>query len=298
MAYTAPPGYPLSLPQRSRRYWDAARSGSSACAGSAPHTSSPAISSTRMPRRRRTRELWEVLEAFNHHLDVPRRRLDRISEVVEVQVNALVSGHRNAGGELVLGNSRNTGADDVPPNGPELRLPGLPPEHVRQPACRRSEAKHVGGDVIRLHDKLRVRVRAIAPPADLDGELPVILPRAFEVPRQQAQGRSRVEVRSLAHDKGIRAIAERRRQRDLRARPPAVSARKLQMERAVVSDPRVVGVVLVGATPITRGLTDVPLVAAERQPSGGLRYEIATAPGGRHGQHRAARGRQPIDCRR
>src|SRR5918993_819022 len=211
MAYTAPPGYPLSLPQRSRRYWDAARSGSSACAGSAPHTSSPAISSTRMPRRRRTRELWEVLEAFNHHLDVPRRRLDRISEVVEVQVNALVSGHRNAGGELVLGNSRNTGADDVPPNGPELRLPGLPPEHVRQ---------------------------------------------------------------------------------------PAVSARKLQMERAVVSDPRVVGVVLVGATPITRGLTDVPLVAAERHPSGGLRYEIATAPGGRHGQHRAARGRQPIDCRR
>src|SRR6516165_3623978 len=71
IAETDPAGNPLSLPQRSRMYWEIARSGSMAHAGRAEHTSATPVRNQWNSRRLPNLPLREVFEFINNNLIVP-----------------------------------------------------------------------------------------------------------------------------------------------------------------------------------------------------------------------------------
>ena len=97
IAWTVPPGNPLSVPQRSRPYCDIARSGSMACAEPAarPAAATRAAGTTGVSR--------EVFELLDDDLGPPLERLRAAPEHVEVHAHPLVARRRHSRGEFVLG---------------------------------------------------------------------------------------------------------------------------------------------------------------------------------------------------
>src|SRR5262245_36595649 len=215
MPCTGPPGNPWPLPQRSRRYCDTSRPGSSAAMGAHRHTTvASAAKHARRASPART-PLRQVLELLNDDLDITARCFGCVSEVVQVHAHSFGSWNGNAGGELVLGHGLCLCRGARAAHASERRAARLPSKTVCDRTGWRHEADDIGGDVVRLYDELRVADRPIAPLTELDIQLTVILIGALLVPRQQTHGRGRIETRRVADDERVGAIAERSRVDDL-----------------------------------------------------------------------------------
>src|SRR5262245_39542573 len=103
-------------------YWFMPRSGSIAAAGAAAQAAASAASMTRPVRSIRLRQ---VLELFNHDLDIAGGRLRGRAIVEQVHAHRLGTRHRHAGGELAPCDDRSAGADGL-----KERAVGLPAERV------------------------------------------------------------------------------------------------------------------------------------------------------------------------
>src|SRR4029453_6505002 len=102
---------------------------------------------------------------------------------------------------------------------------------------------------------------AVAPLADFDIQLTIVLLRALLVPREHAERRRRVEAAEIANGEGIGPIAEGARQDHFAAGPPPVTLTERQVHESVRIDPSVGGHVIIGATPIAWGVGPAPLRA-------------------------------------
>src|SRR5262245_7170905 len=167
-------------------YWSMPRSGSIPAAGAAAQV---AITTATATRRARSIPLRQVLELLNHDLDVPGGRLGRRAVVTQVNADRFGAWHRQAGRKLAPRDNPTTDANSLE-HGPI----GFPAKPVRQVAGRLVEAIDVRRDVVRLHDVLHILVVRVAPAADFDVELAVILLRAELVPRQEAKRCRRIET--------------------------------------------------------------------------------------------------------
>ena len=152
-----------------------------------------------------------------------------------------------------------------------------PAERVGHTSRGRREASHVRRHVIRLHHVLGIGNADVAPLADLDVQLAVILIRALLVPGEQAEDRRGIEPRRIADAECVGAIAERSGQDDLGARPAPVPLRQLEVEGAVCLGPGVRGIVVIVPAAIAGFVPDLPFVSAEREGLSGARGVAARA---------------------
>src|SRR5215813_4962500 len=90
IAETEPPGNPLSLPQRSRLYWETSRWGSRALAARVENTTAPTrnrLNSCCVPKLR----LWEVIEFLNHNFIFVLQRILFARNYKKCKINQFVS---------------------------------------------------------------------------------------------------------------------------------------------------------------------------------------------------------------
>src|SRR5215469_773165 len=106
MAETAPPGNPLSLPQRSRIYCEIIRSGSIACAGVTKHNkATPA--NTHWRSRCISKSLsWKILELLNDNLSLFLERILITGHDVQHELEELFAWRRYSGRKNMLENHR------------------------------------------------------------------------------------------------------------------------------------------------------------------------------------------------
>src|SRR6516165_3142287 len=90
IAETDPPGNPLSLPHRSRMYWEIARSGSMASAGRAEHASATPVRNLWTSHRVRKPPLRAVLEFLNNNLILVSQGILLARNYKEREVNHLL----------------------------------------------------------------------------------------------------------------------------------------------------------------------------------------------------------------
>ena len=156
----------------------------------------------------------------------------------------------------------------------EQRAARLPAQRVsdRSGWCRK--ARDVRRDVVRLHHELCVWNVAVAPVADLDIQLTMILLHVLLIPGEHAEGRRGIDGRGIADGEGIGAVAEGARQDHFAAGPSTIALNQRQVHEPLRVDPGIRGIVLIGTAAIARCKAHVPVITAERNPLGRKRSEV------------------------
>src|SRR5262249_30518200 len=161
----------------------------------------------------------DELELLDHDLGLAVNGLPAAAKDVEVHPKPFVAGGRHSGREDMLGYRRGLAARPRAAHSPERGTSGFPAQRVREYARRGLEPDHVARRVERLQHVLRVlRGGAVAPPADLDRDLAVVLLLGHAVPREDAEDDRGLEMRDVAYDEAVRPVPEPSREADLGAR--------------------------------------------------------------------------------
>ena len=140
----------------------------------------------------------------------------------------------------------------------------FPNDCIGQFPGRRGKGPGIRGAVIGLDHILCVLPFGIAPPAELDVELPMILIHARIVPCKYAKHSCGFQTGSIFNSERIGSIPQTSRQVDFRTRPAPVSIHDSKMERSLRIGGDIAGIVRVaGAPAVARRCPYSPAKSAE-----------------------------------
>src|SRR5215471_3909413 len=176
-------------------YCGSARSRSSAESVAMAHEAAIAARSPAATPRG-ARALGQIHELLNHDLDVFGGRAWRPANVDQGEVDVLAAGSWNAGRELLFRHGRAAARRTDRVKSLERRLSGLPPQRIREPARRGREPENVRRRMVRLHRELSVLVARIAPTADVNVHLAMVLFDGGR-PGRHTEYRRGIELRSV-----------------------------------------------------------------------------------------------------
>src|SRR6516162_5301543 len=156
-------------------------------------------------------------------------------------------------------------ADGSSSEGLEARTTRFPAHQIREGARGRSKCEYVSRNVEGLNYILCVVLaRRVAPAADLDVHLAIVLFTPPFLECEHAEDRGRFQVRRVAHRHYVIAVPETAIQEYFRTRPPARLPFYLQMERSAGVGPRIVRVIQIVRPPlITCDCANTPIIPAE-----------------------------------
>src|SRR5262249_25346523 len=136
IAETDLPGNPFSLPQRSRMYWEIARSGSTARAGKAEQRRATAVSNRWKSHRLPKPPLRDVLEFLNNNLIVVLQGILFTRDYKKRKVNRLLCRRGDSRRKYVFGHYRRSWPHGRSSDRLEGNASGLPMQRMSQSTRR------------------------------------------------------------------------------------------------------------------------------------------------------------------
>src|SRR5215831_6484706 len=278
IAETDPPGNPLSLPQRSRMYWEIARSGSMAWAGRAEHRSATPVRNRWNSQRLPKAPLREVIEFFNNNLILVLQGVLFARDYKKREVKQLAPRSRYCRREHVFGHHGCSSLHGRSSDGLEGSAPGLPMQRMSQSTLRPGKLSQVARDIKRLNCILRIFLTGLAPLADRKVQFAVMLFSRPLVVGIHTHNCCRLQMRSVAHYQNVVSIPQASRKRDFCTGPPVAFLLNAKMQSSTRIDPDVVSIVeIVHSSAIAGDGAHFPIVAAELKRFGKSELRLTNA---------------------
>src|SRR5258708_6582117 len=208
MAYTVPPTNPRSVPHLSCTYCETALVGSNAKAAFTRQML--AIPARRQPRSRRPGIIRsrKVFELLNHNLSWMLRTVLGMMEFIQLNMDGLRRGRRNAGGKNMFANTFRSGAHYWTADCLERRNTRLPTKCVSKHAHRRQEARDIFRNVVRLHNILRILAAEISPAAQFYVQFASDFVRLPFIQGKYSQHCGRLQMSAILHNESVSAISQ------------------------------------------------------------------------------------------
>src|SRR5215468_2741328 len=299
IAETDPPGNPLSLAQRSRMYWEIARSGSIAWAGRTEHTSATPVRNQWNSRRLTKAPLREVLEFLNNNLILALHGILFARDYKKREVKLLAPRSRHSRGEHVLQHRRCSSLPGRASDGLEGSASRLPMQRMRQSTGRLGKLNQVARDVKRLNYILGIFLTGLAPSADRKVQFTEMEFSRPLVVGIHIQNCCRLQMRSVAHYQNVVSIPKAPRKEDFSTRPAVAFLPDTKMQSSTRISPGVVSIVeIVHSSAIARDGANIPIVAAEMNLFGGCELRLTNAFDDLYQRHRTTLRWRRIHSRR